>query len=436
MGDSRHDSIPLLYVTYDGLLEPVGRSQVVPYVRDATRSGRRCALVSFEKRRDLANEESVRALRDELEQAGVHWKPLLYHRRPRVVATAWDMIRGALETATLARRHRCEVVHARSYVAGIIGLFVSAVTGSRFVFDMRGFWPEERVELALFRQNGLLYRCSKLAERLLLSAADHVVVLTDSAKAILREREAAAELSSRRSRETPVTVVPCCVDLERYRPRTRDVDLAREHGLESAVVLGNIGAFNRRYMTSEMFRFAFHVRSHRPDVRFVYLTHQDAGEVVKTGRDAGLSEEDLLVLSVEPSEVPRWLSLFRLGVFFLRPSYAAKGSSFTKLGEFLAAGVPVVTNTGVGDVDRILGSNRCGFLLPGLTDRDLAVFARKVLPLLEGSDVPEEVRRSCRSTAREHFALEEGVRRYRAIYDSLALPFRDTEEVQAAAELG
>jgi glycosyltransferase involved in cell wall biosynthesis len=292
------------------------------------------------------------------------------------------------------------------------------------------------VELALFRQNGLLYRCSKLAERLLLSAADHVVVLTDSAKAILREREAAAELSSRRSRETPVTVVPCCVDLERYRPRTRDVDLAREHGLESAVVLGNIGAFNRRYMTSEMFRFAFHVRSHRPDVRFVYLTHQDAGEVVKTGRDAGLSEEDLLVLSVEPSEVPRWLSLFRLGVFFLRPSYAAKGSSFTKLGEFLAAGVPVVTNTGVGDVDRILGSNRCGFLLPGLTDRDLAVFARKVLPLLEGSDVPEEVRRSCRSTAREHFALEEGVRRYRAIYDSLALPFRDTEEVQAAAELG
>ena len=189
-------------------------------------------------------------------------------------------------------------------------------------------------------------------------------------------------------------------------------------------------------MAHEMFRFAYHVKSHRPDARFVYLTHQEGDAVRKVAREAGLREEDVVVLRVEPSDVPRWLSFFRLGVFFLRPSYAAKGSSFTKLGEFLAAGVPVVTNTGVGDVDRLLGSERCGILVSGLTDRDLAVFARKALPLLEGDAVPEGVRRNCIDAAKAHFALADGVRRYRAIYESIAATRREVEEASVAAEAG
>jgi glycosyltransferase involved in cell wall biosynthesis len=318
-----------------------------------------------------------------------------------------------------------------------MGLAVKAFTGARLVFDMRGFWPEERVELGLFRPQGLSYRAAKQLEKRLLTSADHVVVLTESAKALLRESEATARLASPDSiREASISIVPCCVDLERYRPLPRDLELSRNHHLESSVVIGNIGAFNNRYLALEMFRFAFHVKAHRPDLRFVYLTTQSPDAVRRVARDAGLDDRDVLVLSAEPSDVPRWLSLFRLGVFFLRPSYAAKASSFAKLGEFLAAGVPVATNTGVGDVDRILSPDRCGLVLPGLTDRDLSAFAHKALPLLEGDGVPEQIRRQCRAAAAEHFALGDGARRYRAIYDSLASSPRPEEEAEIAAEVG
>jgi glycosyltransferase involved in cell wall biosynthesis len=304
---------------------------------------------------------------------------------------------------------------------------------------MRGFWPEERVELGLFRQQGVLYRASKLLENRLLAAADHIVVLTESAKSILREREATARLiahEARDVREIPMSVIPCCVDLERYRPLPRDPELSGRYRLDSSVVIGNIGAFNHRYLVHEMFRFAFHLKAHRPDLRFVYLTEQDPAAVRNTAKSAGFSEEDVVVLRAEPEDVPRWLSLFRLGVFFLRPSYAAKASSFTKLGEFLAAGVPVVTNTGVGDVDKILGSDRCNLLLPGLTDRELSAFARKALPLLEGDRVPDGIRSQCRTTAVAHFALAEGVARYRSLYDSVASVPRPTAEAQVAAGVG
>jgi glycosyltransferase involved in cell wall biosynthesis len=209
------------------------------------------------------------------------------------------------------------------------------------------------------------------------------------------------------------------VDLGRFRPLPRDDDLAREHGLTSALVVGNLGAFNGRYLAPEIFRFAFHVKTHRPELRFVYLTPHEPAEVRATAREAGLREEDVLVLAAPSADVPRWLSLFRLGIFFLRPSYAAKGSGYTKLAELLACGVPVVTNTGIGDVDRILAGRRCGLVLPGLTDRDLAAFARQALPYLEGERTSDETRRHCREAAEAHFALDEGVRRHRAIYESL-----------------
>ena len=431
--------LEVLYVSYDGLLEPLGQSQIVRYVEGLAAEGLHLNVLSFEKSRDLDNEERRNLLKEELESRGISWFPLRYHRHPRLLATAWDVANGIATGLKLVERYRPDVVHARSYVAGLMGLAFKAAGRARFVFDMRGFWPEERVELGLFRQQGVLYRASKVLENRLLAAADHVVVLTESARSILREREAKARLvadGARGAREVPMSVIPCCVDLERYRPLPRDLELARRYRLDSSVVIGNIGAFNHRYLVQEMFRFAFHLKAHRPDLRFVYLTEQDPEAVRNAAKGAGFSKEDVLVLRVEPEDVPRWLSLFRLGVFFLRPSYAAKASSFTKLGEFLAAGVPVVTNTGVGDVDRILGSDRTGLLLPGLTDRDLSAFAKKALPLLEGDGVPELIRRQCRNAAAEHFALTDGARRYRAIYDSLASSPRPEQEAEIAAEVG
>ncbi len=423
-----------IYVTYDGLMEPLGHSQVRPYLCGLANADVRLALVSFEKPSDLADERKTRFASSFLEEHGILWTPLTYHRRPRALATAWDMVRGASAVLRLWRLHRPTVVHARSYVAGLMALPAKLFFDARFVFDMRGFWPEERVELGLFRAHSFLHWLSKCAERILLERSDQVVVLTESAKTILREREAQERLNNPRTLEKRISVVPCCADTEVFQPRPPDRALAADHGLSASLLIGNVGSVNKRYMLSEMFRFAFHLKTHRPEIRFLYLTRQDSTEVLAAARGAGLRDEDVLVLPVDPLEVPRWLSLFRLGVFFLRPSYAAKASSFTKLGEFLAAGVPVVTNTGIGDVDRILGAERCGLLLHGLTDRDLATAARNALPLLEGEGVPEELSRNCRATATAQFSLDEGVRRYLAIYDSLGSDLRAKAPI--AAEVG
>ncbi|NNF29018.1 MAG: hypothetical protein HKN73_17470, partial [Gemmatimonadetes bacterium] len=78
------------YVSYDGLLEPLGASQVLPHVLGLAERGFRMSVVSFEKDGDLKDLDSVEALDQRLSCQGVDWTRFRYHGRPTVPATAYD----------------------------------------------------------------------------------------------------------------------------------------------------------------------------------------------------------------------------------------------------------------------------------------------------------------------------------------------------------
>ena len=93
------------------------------------------------------------------------------------------------------------------------------------------------------------------------------------------------------------------------------------------------------------------------------------------------------------------------------PVFSKKASSPTKLGEFLAMELPIVTNRGVGDVDRIMGETGAGVLVDGFNDRAYA----DALAGLE-SLAPDMQR--WRAAARSWFDIDAGVGRYDSIYRS------------------
>lgn len=410
----------VLYITFDGLLDPMGQARNADLLQRLASDGLTIAVVSFEEVNALRDEVRTASMRGRLQARGITWRPIRHRDTCSIPMACWDFVRGAATAMRVAVERKPRCLHTCGYSSALVGLVVKLAFGGKLIFDMPGFWPEERVELGLFRSTHFLYRVSKRLEEVILRGSDYVVVATDRAKAVLRDEEAKARLASRRRvPEKPVSVIPCCVDLKRFSPQSQDRALLASSGLENRLLFGNIGSFNRRYLASEMFRFAFHVKKYRPEAMFVYLTPHEPRPLYEAARAAGLDDGDVFVRTVAPSDIPRWLSVFRLGVFFIRPSYAAKASSFAKLGEFLASGVPVVTNTGVGDLDHLLREEKCGLLLPGLTDRDLDAAAKKVLPLLEGDAVPKELRERCRQTASDRLGMAEGASRYCSVYRSL-----------------
>ena len=81
----------VLYLSYTGLLEPLGRSQVLSYLVRLSNEYR-VTLVTFEKQDELADRDAVAALRAECAALGIDWRPQRYHHRPRLPATLWDLL--------------------------------------------------------------------------------------------------------------------------------------------------------------------------------------------------------------------------------------------------------------------------------------------------------------------------------------------------------
>lgn len=390
----------VLYISYSGMLEPLGQSQVLAY-QERLAASRPIHLISFERSEDWENSADRDAVAERIRRAGISWHPLRYHKRPAVIATAWDIARGAILGWWLVWRNGLRIVHARSYISSVMALLIKRLTGASFVFDMRGFWADERVDGGLWPAGGRLYRVAKWFEKKFLESADHIVSLTHAAAKEIRK------LARDDSQVTPISVIPTCADLERFVPRG---------GAPRNFVLGYVGSAGTWYLFEQVLCAFKLLRARRPNARLLIVNRNQHDYIRKCLSSAHLPPEWVELRSASHMEVPAIMSSMSAGIFFYKPSYSRVACSPTKLGEFLACGIPCLSNAGVGDMAAILQKEEVGVAVgafePGVLD---AAIGR----LLEIAEDPS-ARARCVRAARIHFSLAEGVKRYEAIYSALA----------------
>lgn len=390
----------VLYLSYDGMLEPLGQSQVLAYLERLARE-RPIDLISFEKKADWANKAARRAIADRCKQAGIRWHPLRYHKRPSALATSWDISHGSARAVAIALRRKPAIVHARSYVPGLMALAVKRATGAKFLFDMRGFWADERVDGGLWPVGGRLYRAAKRAEDRLLRAADHIVTLTHASIDELRGFPAL------KGRDTPVTVIPTCADLERFVPPK-----ARPGG---PFTIGHIGAVGTWYLLDEMVRAFAALRRHRPDARWLIVNRGEHEAIVAALERHGVPAAAVELTQANPADMPALIERMHAGMAIIKPAFSKIASAPTKLAEYLGCGVPCLGNAGVGDVQAILDGREVGITLHALDDDALSAATLELIDLAEEGGIAAR----CRQAALNLFSLDGGVADYRRVYSSL-----------------
>lgn len=388
-----------LYLCYFGLREPLVQTQVLPYLKELVKAGYRMELLTFEpgwpgswSAADLAR------WRERLEACGIGWHVQGYHRSPSLPATLYDLFRGALFILRFSLGTRLDLLHARSHIPLIMALLTRWWVGARVIFDLRGLLADEYVDAGHWREGSLVYRAVKWWERRGLERADQVVVLT--------ERMAEwAEQERGVSRER-MTVIPCCVEVASESPE-------RSGSGEDLVYAGSVTGL---YQLEEMAGFFEAYRARRPMARWRILTQADPDSVRARLGHRGIDPASLDVAFVSPLEVPVVLSGCLAGLSFRRPTFSQIAASPTKVGEYLAAGLPVVTNRGIGDLDRLLERERVGIVVHESGDR---AWGEAVDRLLELCTDPGLAAR-CRRLARESFGLATvGGPRYIALYRQL-----------------
>ena len=393
------------------MTDPLGESQVIPYVLALTDRGYDFHLLSFEKSNRFEHRRA--RIGRLLRERGVEWVPMSFTAQPRLLAKAYHGLRLRRAVRSLHREFAFDLVHCRSYPAADAALALKKRAGVPYLFDMRGFWVDERVEGGIWNRAlphyAALYRHLKGREKAYLAGAAGVVSLTEAAVREMASWEGLPELYTE--------VIPCAVDTELFaasgdraeRARTRDELSVPVAGL----VVGYLGSINTWYLLDDMMRLFAQILRHRADAWFVFITRHAVDNLCEVAAEHGIPPERIVAKEADRHDVPRYLECMDVSVFFIRPSYSKTASCPTKLGELMAVGVPSITNTGVGDVDRIMASYQAGEVLDDLKEETLAGAADRLEELLASPREPM-VR-----GARDCFGLENAVEKYLSMYERI-----------------
>ena len=400
-----------LYVCYFGVREPLVQTQVVPYLQQLQSPQLQVSLLTFEPQLEKWTANELSQQRAQLESQGISWHYLKYHKVPSLPATIYDMLVGSWTILGIMRREEVSVLHARNHVPAVMAAMAKKLKGGKLVFDIRGFMPEEYTDAGVWPENGYLYRGLKRVERYLLRTADGFVLLTEKAREIVFPGSTNSDHKGR-----PIEVIPCCVDFARFEKiSSTSKDRVREElGLQGRRVIVYVGSFGGWYMTDEMTEFLAAAHKQDPTTYSMILTQSSRKAVTDRLRSVGLSERDFLVQQVAPGEVPRYLKAADIAISFIKPCFSKQSSSPTKIAEYLASGLPIVCNAGVGDLDQLIAGKGTGVLLRELNDTAYL----NALSEIDRMRQEEKLAERLHDVARREFDLVGvGRVRYRRLYE-------------------
>lgn len=405
-------TLRVLYISYDGLTDFIGQSQVLPYLIGSARQGHSITVLSFEKpeRFDKLG-PSVQAT---CQKEGLKWEPQRFRTSPPFLAKFIDQLTMERAAIRLASSQSFDLVHCRSYVPAVVGWKLKRRFGFKLLFDMRGFWPDQRREGGRWQEGSPigrhLFARWKRHEAELVRGADHIVALTKAAK------EEIGRWNSYSG--APVSVIPCCTDFSLFRPASADDrELARRRlGIpDGAPVLAYLGSLGTVYLLDHHLLLFDALRKIHPQALMLFVGRDSVSYFLKAAarRNISLSAKQVRVVQAERSEVPFWIGAADAGTCFITPTYSSLGVSPTKLGEYLACGVPVYSNPGIGDVELILARTGGGHLLPDTSTSSLDAAAR------EFSIPSSPSRDAIRGKARKMMDLPRATEAYNSIYENI-----------------
>ncbi|MBT3921696.1 MAG: glycosyltransferase [Nitrospina sp.] len=402
----------VLYISYDGITDPLGQSQVLSYVIELSRNGYNFVLLSCEKLDAYKNNRGL--IEKLLEGTNVKWVPIFYTKKPPILSTLYDYWKLKRKAISLHKANKFQIVHCRSYIPSMIGLWMKKKCKVKFIFDMRGFWADERVDVGLWDLKNKIYKgvysFFKMKEKAFLENADHIVSLTLAGKKEMDSWKHIEKLS------LPISIIPCCADTALFDRRKIKLEAMQNARQELGIradepILTYIGSITW-YLIDEMFRFFIIYLEKYPEGKFLFITHASADFIRSRAKAAGVSMDKILIVSAQRSSVPALAILGHFSIIFRKPAYSTKAACPTKQGELMSLGIPIICNSNVGDMDMIVRQYGSGIIVDSSNDSD---YRKTVDNMKKIMFDPDKIREG----AIDYFSLQLAVSKYKSIYSSL-----------------
>lgn len=373
--------------------EPLGASQVLSYIYELS-SGYQYHLLSLEKPEDFYDENKMSDLKAHLQKKNIYWHPVLY--KTDRIGKIFNFFRLLRKTAAVRRKYKIQYAHCRSYFPA----FIAYLLRLTYLFDTRGFEFDERADIGSVQRGSLLFRLMKNIEKRLYKNAAGVNKLSHEGKRTIRDNE----LFVGGERISPITVIPTCVDLQRFH--------FIERAYTSPVKIGYVGTAVGWYDFDKTL-LALAAIGKQVDYHFTIFNGGQHAYIRLKMAEHNIPEDKYHLEKVSFQDMPDRLSEFDIALFYIQPYFSKRASAATKLGELFASGIPVLTNAQVGDHEYYINNFQTGQIL----DFD-HLYKYDFVDIFKQLRTVETALR-CRDLAEQSFSVQKGVQEYKNLYKEI-----------------
>ncbi|NQU04502.1 MAG: glycosyltransferase [Calditrichaeota bacterium] len=289
-----------------------------------------------------------------------------------------------------------DIIHARSYAAGLLALISARLLKIRCVFDPRGPFPEEMITDGRWRKNGTTYRIWLFIEKKLIRNSDAIIGVTPQFR---REFEIGGAARA--------VFVPGRADLENYN---FSYSLLKDF----ANTLVFAGESTAAWYKPE--RIAVHftrLKKHIPDLKLHLLSRMNPVVVDNIFKKHNVHKSDWTIEACLPEEVPDHIKGSGLGLITGISIENGWTSWPVKYAECLAAGVPVAVEKEIGPhITEAVKRYKLGIVL----DEDNPESYRMVVEVLQNR---AEYGERCMNYAKLKLTISHSAAQYARLYREL-----------------
>ena len=394
----------VIYLSYDGITDPLGQSQILPYLFGiSSNKNYKITIVSFEKTKNHFQNKEV--ILNKLEKNNVEWMTLKYTKYPPIFSTIWDVYK-LNQTVKKLKVKGVDLIHCRSYITTLVAFGFKKKYKIPFIFDMRGFWADERVDGKIWGLDSFLYKkiynYFKSKEKEFLQFSDYTISLTVNGKKEI--------LSWKILNQSKIKVIPCCTNENLFQSKNIK-NVRSELGFNKEdFIISYVGSIGTWYMLDEMLDFFKCLKMKKPTAKFFFITKDNPQLILEKVKSKKI---DICAIKIQPSSremMPSHIGVSNFSIFFILPVFSKKASSPTKMGEIMNLGIPIICNSGVGDVDEIMEKSMPELLVKEFSNNEY----ERVIDLITNNYKPNY--KSIIETSNSYYSLEKGVEKYKEVY--------------------
>jgi glycosyltransferase involved in cell wall biosynthesis len=333
---------------------------------------------------------------------------LRYTKYPPIFSTLWDIYK-LNQIVKNQKENGVDLIHCRSYITTLVALGFKKKYKIPFIFDMRGFYADERVDGKIWRLDNFIFKkiffYFKKKEKEFLQYSDYTVSLTKNGKKEI--------LSWNLPNQSKIKVIPCCTDENLFQKKNIQ-NLRSELGFnKDDFIISYVGSIGTWYMLDEMLDFFKCLKTKKPKAKFFFITKDNPQLILKKVKSKRIEISSIKIKSSSREMMPSSIGVSNFSIFFILPVFSKKASSPTKMGEIMNLGIPIICNSGVGDVYEIMEKSMPELLVKDFSNKEYD----RVIDLITNNYKPNQ--KAILETSHSYYSLEKGVEKYKEVYKEI-----------------